>query len=249
MPRGSREHVLEWTSRPTFVTELLALALPVDCRVTAHSIWRPTGSESPQEARLETFGPEALGADYDWTRMKRWWKPGGGNTPNWDIALSCHIEGEKGLILVEAKANVPELGESGKLAGKDPSELSRQNHDRIGEAIDEARGALALVVPGIGISRDKHYQLSNRIAFAWKLASMGIPTVLIYLGFIGDAAIANAGEPFGSEAHWDGTFRDHFEAVCPAKVLERRVIVGRSSFWILSRCRAVGGTAASVSAV
>jgi hypothetical protein len=31
------------------------------------------------------------------------------NTPNWDLAFGCEIAGKTGLILVEAKANEPEL--------------------------------------------------------------------------------------------------------------------------------------------
>jgi hypothetical protein len=36
---------------------------------------------------------------------------------------------------------------------------------------------------------------------------MGIPTVLIYLGFIDDKEIGNAGTPFKDDAHWHRTFR------------------------------------------
>jgi hypothetical protein len=40
---------------------------------------------------------------------------------------------------------------------------------------------------GWTLSRDSHYQLTNRFAWAWKLASMGVPVVLGYLGFQGAA--------------------------------------------------------------
>ena len=33
------------------------------------------------------------------------------------------------------------------------------------------------------ISHESHYQLANRLAFACKITSLGIPTVLVYLGF------------------------------------------------------------------
>ena len=45
------------------------------------------------------------------------------------------------------------------------------------------------------------------LAFTWKLTSLGIPTVVVYLGFLGDSGIANAGEPFSDEAHC--VFADH----------------------------------------
>jgi hypothetical protein len=60
MSRGSRKHVLDWTERPEFCAELLQLVAPVECRLTAQSKWMPRGYRSPDEARLETFGPEVL---------------------------------------------------------------------------------------------------------------------------------------------------------------------------------------------
>lgn len=62
------------------------------------------------------------------------------NTPNWDIASTCHINGQPGLLLVEAKAHAAELD----AAGKHFSEKSnRQNHEKIGLAIEQANAALA----------------------------------------------------------------------------------------------------------
>jgi len=34
------------------------------------------------------------------------------------------------------------------------------------------------------LSRDSLYQLANRFAWAWKIASLGVPVALVYLGFI-----------------------------------------------------------------
>ena len=143
---------------------------------------------SPAEARLETFGPRALPEYAIWEGLQSWWLAHrvGANTPNWDLAATATIEGRKGLILAEAKANVPELGEAGKSLGDKASERSSENHARIGQAIAEAQTALSSVLEGVNISRGSHYQLANRVAFMWKLASLGIPTVLVYLGFTGD---------------------------------------------------------------
>ena len=94
MYRGSRKHVLDWTSRPEFLVELLQLVAPVDCRLTARSKWMPVGYRSPDEARLETFGPEVLADLTIWANLRKWWlvHERGANTPNWDIAVGCEIE-------------------------------------------------------------------------------------------------------------------------------------------------------------
>src|SRR5215470_18244569 len=111
MFRGSRKHVLDWTSRPEFCVDLLQLVRPADCQITAQSKWMPRGYRYPDEARLETFGPEVLPNPEIWANLRRWWlvHERGANTPNWDIAAGCEIDGRTGFILVEAKANVPEL--------------------------------------------------------------------------------------------------------------------------------------------
>jgi hypothetical protein len=241
MTRGSRKHVLDWTGSLRFPVELLALVKPVPCVLTAESIWQPMGKNAPREARLETFGPLAMPGHPAWPAISSWWlrHSAGANTPNWDIALSCDVDGQPGIILVEAKANVPEMSEAGKRVEDGASAKSKQNHEHIGRAIEEAREQLTPLLPGIAISHDKHYQLSNRIAFAWKLATLGIPTVLVYLGFTGDMEIADVGAPFDSDEHWQATFRSHFQAICPVSFLETRIAAQPAHFWMLSRSRPV----------
>jgi hypothetical protein len=199
----------------------------------------PGGYDHPQEARLDSFGPQALpGADI-WPELDRWWLAKGGNTPNWDIALSCEINYRPGLILVEAKAHTRELSPWGKRLGEDAPAASLETHARIGEAIDEAGSALRAVVSGVNISRDSHYQLSNRLAFGWKLASLGIPTVVAFLGFLGDSNIVDVGEPFRDDEHWRKVFADYASPVAPPRLFERPISGGRAPVWYLIRARPI----------
>jgi hypothetical protein len=144
----------------------------------------PCGYREPDEARLEEFGPAWLPSAehaHIWNQLENWWlaHPKGANTPNWDIALGCEIEGKPGLVLVEAKAHETELKEDGKVPRPTDSQNSRDNHQRITAAIDQACEAMRHLAPGISISVKNCYQFSNRIAFAWKLATMGIPVALV----------------------------------------------------------------------
>jgi hypothetical protein len=241
MNRGSRKHVLDWTDRAEFPVELLQILLPVDCRISERSRWMPRGYRAPNEARLGTFGPEALPNPHTWLDLRSWWlaHERGANTPNWDIAVACEIEGTPGLILVEAKANVPELSTAGKEQDAAASVASTANHERIGLAIQEACTALRQMSAATAISRDSHYQLSNRVAFAWKLASLGVPTILVYLGFYGDTGIADAGAPFEDENHWQSCFDDYAISIVPKDLLERRLDCGAASTWLLVRARPV----------
>lgn len=241
MVRGSRKHVLDWTSRPEFCVQLLRLVAPVDVRISARSIWKPQGYRAPDEARLDTFGPQFLPDSAVWTTLRKWWlaNAAGANTPNWDIAMGCEIEGHQGLILIEAKANVPELTLAGKPADSTASSRSAENHHRIGLAINEACVALQRINVSTSISRDSHYQLSNRVAFAWKLASLGVPTLLVYLGFIGDDGIKDAGVPFADSGHWEATFAEYAHSIVPRDLFETRIDCGAAPAWFQVRSRPV----------
>jgi len=239
--RGSRRHVLDWCSNPAFADELLSLALPVRCEAAPFSRRMPMSYKEPKEARLETFLTTALPMFTKRDQLCSWWltHPVGANTPNWDIAASCLVEGTPGLILVEAKANVPELSHAPKAAPRNDSPNSVANHERIGAAIEEAGSSLRTTHPSMAISRDASYQLSNRIAFAWRLASWGVPVVLIYLGFLGDEGIRDAGEPLKDEATWNNLVTEHLGTVGASSLDQGRNDCGAAPFWFLVRSRPV----------
>ena len=116
--------------------------------------------------------------------------------------------GEPGLLLVEAKAHAEELAAEGK--PRPTSENSRRNHERIGLAITQATAGLHVQTGRRwDLSRDHHYQLSNRFAWSWKLVSLGIPVVLVFLGFLNACEVADVGDPFLSEEEWIRILKEH----------------------------------------
>lgn len=238
--RGSRKHVLDWTGRESFRDEFRDLLGDVPADLSA-AVFMPRGSRQPDEARLEAFGPKWLPDHPAWVSIRQWWlvHERGANTPNWDIAVGCEIENRPGLVLVEAKANWPELGRSGKSTPSKSSPRSIANHQRIGGAIDEAKRAWSLHSEGVSISRDSHYQLSNRLAFTWKLATLGIPTILVYLGFTGDEGISDAGQPFRDGADWQSAFDEYIQRQLPKGLFEKRFDFGKAPAWVLVRDRPV----------
>ena len=143
-------------------------------------------------------------------QLRTWWLVAGGNTPNWDIASTCNIRGQPGLLLVEAKAHEKELKEQDKSGSSNP-----ENREQIGRAIAEANREFQSVTGKQWcLSLDHHYQLSNRFAWSWKLASLGIPVVLLYLGFLNAQDMANDdGQLFRSEAEWTRVLKDHSRCV------------------------------------
>jgi hypothetical protein len=241
MYRGSQKHVLDWVEQPRFLPELLQMVRPVDVKVTAESRWMPLGYRDPDEARLDTFGPFALPGMPVWSELQSWWLRHlrRANTPNWDLALSCEIEGRPGLILVEAKANESELSDGGKTEEKTPSVNSQENQARIVAALEEASAGYKRAGMQVALNVKSYYQLANRLAFTWKLAMSGVPVVLVYIGFTGDTGIEDVSTPFRDAGHWREHFADHLRRISPNDLTERRLDFGQAAAWMLVRSRAV----------
>jgi len=241
MYRGSRKHILDWISQKNFTSELLDLIAPIQSSLPSEPIFQPRGYDDAKEARLEEWGPRYLPNLIEWTSLKKWWLAysEGANTPNWDLVVATEFNGIPGLTLVEAKANLAELKKDGKTLDKNPSADSTENHKKIGQAIEEARSALETEIPGIKISRDIHYQLSNRVAYSWKLASLGVPVLLVYLGFIGDQGISDVGDPLTDVSMWESTMQDYIKPVLPTQFLSRWIPCVRSQMCVIIRSRQI----------
>lgn len=173
-------------------------------------VWQPRGFVAPEEAKLGD-APQFLDARHR-EAVTAWWLAvrRGANTPNWDIACRTTIDGLEGLVLVEAKAHSNEIKNDGKPAGGNAA-----NHERITAAIAEASDSLNVLSPGWALSADHCYQLCNRFAWAWKIASLGVPVLLVYLGFLNAEEMADVGEPFADHGSWERLVREHGRAVVP----------------------------------
>lgn len=97
--------------------------------------------------------------------------------PQWD-ALACTENGH--IILVEAKANLPEL-KSGGTQAKEPSK------SKIVEALKETKKILG-VTNDVDWSKS-YYQYTNRLAHLYFLRSKRVPTFLVNVYFINDETV------------------------------------------------------------
>ena len=243
--RGSRPRCVLLVDglRSDVAAQLTRLVNRPGVTVTENDFWMPHGKpvwtddgwnkKPADEARLDRhdgfLAPETRQALGDWwLEVRR-----GANTPNWDLATTCEIEEQKGLLLVEAKAHSSELSEAGKQAPT--SENGSKNHERIGWAIEQARTGLGRVGGSWGLSRDHHYQLANRFAWSWKLARLEVPVVLVYLGFLNARDMAEDGVLFRSEDDWSSAMRDHARGVVDESCWEHRLVVKGTPFIPLLR--------------
>ena len=215
-----------WGSRPRCVlltdggrqevaARLTGLVGLPDVTVSATDRWMPAGrpvrtnrgwdATASAEARIDR--DDGFVAVTVRRELVTWWLEVAGSrswTPQWDLAGTCNIEGRDGLILVEAKAHSNELSAAGKR--KPRTDNGRKNHDRIGSAIAQANAGAA-AGGAWTLSRDECYQLSNRFAWSWKLVSLGVPAILIYLGFLRAGEMARECAAFRTEDYWEATLR------------------------------------------
>lgn len=199
--------------------------------ISSHDFWMPRGKPLREgnswdtipadEPRLDRDGgfvpPKVQGQLQDWwLAVKR-----GANTPNWDLASTCRVEGKRGLLLVEAKAHTGELSDGGTGA------RNVRNLRSIGAAISEASDALTGITGGDwDLSKDHHYQVANRFAWSWKLASLGIPVVLVYLGFLrAEEMRERENRPFSSQGDWANVLMAHTHGVVDEACWETRLEV------------------------
>ena len=239
--RGSKPrcHLLTHGSPDIVAKRLTALVAPF-ASVAPSDRWMPLGFAALEEAQLHK-APRLLSPELSKT-LGDWWLPAGrqdARTPNFDIASTCKVDGVPGLLLVEAKAHTGELVKEAvgrRLAASD-SAAREASHMTTGVAIESARQGLEAATNLIWrISRDSHYQMSNRFAWSWKLAQLGVPVVLVYLGFLHAADMSKAGEVlFADAGTWDALVRSHSAPLFPAEIWGRRWSVGGLPFIPLIR--------------
>jgi hypothetical protein len=220
--RGSRAGCLKLTEGPddTVAARLSRLFAPNAEIDPSRHVWQPRGFDAPDEARLDR-SPRFLGAAQR-KLLTDWWLavPRGANTPNWDIASTATIDGREGLVLVEAKAHANEIKIDDRSTSSNP-----RNRGRIIAAIGQANVGLNNAMPGWAMSVDRCYQLCNRFAWSWKVATLGTPVLLVYLGFLNDDDMQKEGEPFADHESWERRLHEHTRGVIPPAAWEKAIDV------------------------
>jgi hypothetical protein len=104
------------------------------------------------------------------------------------------------------------------------------------------------LAPGFKLSASSHYQLSNRFAFAWKVAKMGTPVVLVYLGFL-DAQEMEGGSRIllKDHAQWRSCLLARSKGTIPKDIWDKTFDVHGTPLTILIGSAVVGIHARSAS--
>lgn len=215
--KGSKKHVLYLIDKEDFIYTLNNILLPYDASITDRKTVLPKGERDVSEYGIQSYINKHKLAERFPTLMEfdfnKWWSPHGGKTPTWDMISLCQLDGKDAILLVEAKAHKSEFTKAGKAKLKEGASIKAENNlINIEKRIKEACDNLNNKKPGFNISIDSHYQLSNRVAFAWRLTQLNIPVVLLYLGFIGDS---NFNDKFKNEYDWKEVFTKYIKGIVP----------------------------------
>lgn len=221
------------TDSGRFAENLTSVVEHFSVIVSPNDICRPQGHRCPHEVQLDKPDGAPLVPQQVAEALRKWW-PRSGTSPKWDIASTCTINGQQGLLLAEAKAHAKELD-------SDPTGARGRSREQIMAALAEADDGLrALTGEDWALSAsadDHHYQLANRIAWSWKLATVGLPTVLVYLGFLNAAEMADK-ETFATLADWKDCVLEHSAHVVPSSCWDTSLHVnGTPLMFLIRACR------------
>ena len=220
--KGSRYSIIKLVESSDFIDQVNDLLKGTKAKISVYDNWMPKRIHMDKEAELNDFLKYNFSSDLQ-KKLTDWWLHVDATTPNWDLISTCMIDGQRGILLVEAKAHRGELDKETKAKPFDElnaSENSRSNHDRIEESINMANAEINKKINGVSISRDQCYQLSNRVAHAWWLASQGIPVVLMYLGFLNAKDMDDGkNKIFKDDAAWKDCFTNHSKQIGVDKIV------------------------------
>ncbi len=237
--RGSRLHLLDLLDlgRPGFTEVMNGLLGDSPFKLHEQSDWSPLGHQDSRECYLHKFCRDRCHGLFNYEPLMGWWVPEPWRPPTWDLIATGRVGDKFGILLVEAKANEKEFDWGGKRLAPSASIGSKQNHGQITSCIQEANDALNGLCDGIfNLSIRSHYQLVNRAAHLWKLASCGIPVVLLYLGFTGDTYFSDC---IMTDDHWQRAMGGYIQGVVPQGFIDRPAIStangGTAQFLVKSR--------------
>jgi len=236
--KGSKTALMQLVKAKDFTNSINSLIKSEKASISIYDNWMPDANNAEKEVELNDFLKHNFNPQLA-NDITNWWLFKDATTPNWDLVSTCTIKGERGILLVEAKAHSKELEKESKRKPYDintTSQGTKENHKQIAKAIEEANNGINKVYSGISISRDNCYQLSNRVAYAWWLANQGIPVVLLYLGFL-NCQDMNDGINllFAEDKDWQDCFTIHAKQVGVEKIINKWVDCGESGFTIICR--------------
>lgn len=212
--RGSAKHVLDLLEREDYIQIMNGLLAEGGASIIPQDVRHPRGRDDPTEWPIRKFCKKYCRDWFEQDLLSTWWPGRPATPPMWDLLSTCRVNEWPGILLVEAKAHEGECSYDGKKLESWASQGSKENHQQITACIKEAQHSLNHACDGVfSLGTESHYQLVNRIAHLWKLASCGIPVMLLYLGFTGDTYFKR--DYLTDADHWQRVMGAYMRGVIP----------------------------------
>ncbi len=239
--RGSKARC-HWLTHGTKkqVSERLTQIISPYGEVSADDEWMPKGFRKTKEPELHKRTCNLVRKETR-DQIRTWWfkiKRGYQRGASFDIASTCKVNRKHGILLIEAKAHNRELlaEEKGKTLKDIPTNGELINHQHVGKAIAWANDRL-IANTGLywQLSRDRHYQMSNRFAYSCKLTELGFPVLLVYLGFLNANEMEDKGQPFDNHKQWENLVKSQSRQIIDPEIWNNKWIIHQQIFVPLIR--------------
>jgi hypothetical protein len=235
--RGSRKHILDLLEGGDFGAQMAIVLNGTPVHLVDPPLQQPASRKCKAdwcEYDAEKYLSRHPVRGWAGSLPSCWWVKGQRTRPTWDLICHVQVSEAPGLLLTEAKAHEGELDWPGKRLSASATVASKANHVQIAHCIQEANSALNNLCDGLfNLNVNSHYQLANRITYAWKLASLGLPIVLLYLGFIGDTYFI--ADYFQNDAHWQRVMGGYLQGTVSQQFPERVHKLNAGSLQMLVR--------------
>ena len=198
-----------------------------EVEVSAEDRWQPQGTRDVREAELDKLRKgSAVSTDRRDSPAVAGVVAGRGQGQVEDTELG-HRQHLHGLWQKRSSTRGGEGALGGILKGRQVRRRACQPEtDRERARGSDRRGCERRPAVRGGLSVEHHFQLANRFAWSWKLATLGVPVVLVYLGFLDAVEMTDKRSPFGSDDDWKNVLleycRDTIDAACWETTLDVR---------------------------
>ena len=204
------------------VAERLTALIAPGGLVTAGEAWLPAGFDGPRAVML-VDGDDRLLARTHQEALVAWWQAvhGGqrGEFPTWDLVWTARAGGTRALVLGVATAHEGELRE------RTGAERAEAGPDGRWRALADVSEALEAITPGWALTRAPP-PFADQLAWAWKIASLGVPVVVACVGFLHATEVVGRDHWFLEANGWDRALRASLDGAVPAAAWGPRLPVG-----------------------
>ncbi|CAN5626272.1 hypothetical protein BH10BAC5_BH10BAC5_00050 [soil metagenome] len=212
----SRDLLLKFIESDDYLASINSILKIVNASVSENETRMPDPPSTLKEADNNAIA-DMLSLYLGMDPASCWWKNilKKYSSQSWDFISTCTIDGEKGLLLVEAKAKRGEI----KIV---PSSKNYQSYSDVSYDIKKHE-------PLVNLNANRCPQLTKHIANSWTMARQDLPVILLYLGF----RVKTGTRVFKRHFDWKRYLINCTRHIGSQRLIDKKIKVGKASFSFL----------------